>query len=156
MSTKKEVAALLEQKQPQAKNHTHIIAEEPKSVKPNLRELAQLREHAKIKATDMVEVVQALYPRYDKYIHSKCENGKEYGIQLRPDATKALLQRFAPEFLEKPRKPNRKKPNRIQARLPDALFAQLQLHLQQSSQTAQDFLEGLVAQFFKPPDNPKE
>ena len=31
MSTKKEVAALLEQKQPQAKNHTHIIAEEPKS-----------------------------------------------------------------------------------------------------------------------------
>ena len=156
MSTKKEVAALLEQKQPQAKNHTHIIAEEPKSVKPNLRELAQLREHAKIKAMDMVEVVQTLYPRYDKYIHSKCENGKEYGIQLRPDATKALLQRFAPEFLEKPRKPNRKKPNRIQARLPDALFAQLQLHLQQSGQTAQDFLEGLVAQFFKPPDNPKE
>lgn len=156
MSTKKEVAALLEQKQPQAKNHTHIIAEEPKSVKPNLRELAQLREHAKIKATDMVEVVQGLYPRYDKYIHSKCENGKEYGIQLRPDATKALLQRFAPEFLEKPRKPNRKKPNRIQARLPDALFAQLQLHLKQSGQTAQDFLEGLVAQFFKPPDNPKE
>lgn len=156
MSTKKEVAALLEQKQPQAKNHTHIIAEEPKSVKPNLRELAQLREHAKIKATDMVEVVQGLYPRYDKYIHSKCENGKEYGIQLRPDATKALLQRFAPEFLEKPRKPNRKKPNRIQARLPDALFEQLQLHLQQSGQTAQDFLEGLVAQFFKPPDNSKE
>lgn len=156
MSTKKEVAALLEQKQPQAKNHTHIIAEEPKSVKPNLRELAQLREHAKIKATDMVEVVQGLYPRYDKYIHSKCENGKEYGIQLRPDATKALLQRFAPEFLEKPRKPNRKKPNRIQARLPDALFKQLQQHLQQSGQTAQDFLEGLIAQFFKPPDSPKE
>ena len=156
MSAKKEVAALLEQKQPQAKNHTHIIAEEPKSVKPNLRELAQLREHAKIKATDMVEVVQGLYPRYDKYIHSKCENGKEYGIQLRPDATKALLQRFAPEFLEKPRKPNRKKPNRIQARLPDALFEKLQLHLQQSGQTAQDFIEGLVSQFFKPPDNPKE
>ena len=156
MSAKKEVAALLEQKQPQAKNHTHIIAEDLKSVKPNLRELAQLREHAKIKATDMVEIVQGLYPRYDKYIHSKCENGKEYGIQLRPDATKALLQRFAPEFLEKPRKPNRKKPNRIQARLPDALFEQLQLHLQQSGQTAQDFLEGLVAQFFKPPDNPKE
>lgn len=152
MSAKKEVAALLEQKQPQAKNHTHIIAEELQSVKPNLREPAQLREHAKIKATDMVEVVQGLYPRYDKYIHSKCENGKEYGIQLRPDATKALLQRFAPEFLENPRKPKRKKPNRVQARLPDALFEQLQQHLQRSGQTMQDFLEGLVSQFFKPPD----
>lgn len=156
MSAKKEVAALLEQKQPQAKNHTHIIADDGNSVKPNLTELSQLREFAKIKATDMVEIVQGLYPRYDKYIHSKCENGKEYGIQLRPDATKALLQRFAPGYLEKSRKPNRRKPNRIQARLPDALYQQLQLHLQQSGQTAQDFLEGLVAQFFKPPDNQKE
>ena len=156
MSTKKEVAALLEQKQPQAKNHTPIIAEDEKSVKPNLRDLSQLRKHAGVKSVDMVEVVQTIYPRYDKYIHSKCENGKEYGIQLRPDATKALLQRFAPEFLEKPRKPNRKKPNRIQARLPDALFEQLQLYLQQSGQTTQDFIEGLISRFFEPPDNPKE
>lgn len=148
MSTKKEVAALLEQKQPQAKNHTPIIAKDEKSVKPNLRDLSQLRKHAGVKSVDMVEVVQTIYPRYDKYIHSKCENGKEYGIQLRPDATKALLQRFAPEFLEKPRKPNRKKPNRIQARLPDALFDQLQLHLKSTGGTTQDFLESLVRQFF--------
>lgn len=156
MSTKKEVAALLEQKQPQAKNPTPIIADDGKSVKLNLAELSHLREYAKIKATDMVEVVQGLYPRYDKYIHSKCENGKDYGIQLRPDATKALLQRFAPEYLEKPRKPNRKKPNRIQARLPDALYEQLQQHLRLTGQSAQDFLEGLVVQFFKPPDSMKE
>ena len=156
MSTKKEVAALLEQKQPQAKNHTHIIADDGKSVKLNLAELSHLREYAKIKATDMVEVVQGLYPRYDKYIHSKCENGKDYGIQLRPDATKALLQRCAPEYLEQPRKPNRKKPNRIQARLPDALYEQLQQHLRLTGQSAQDFLEGLVVQFFKPPDSMKE
>lgn len=156
MKAKKEVAALLEQKQPQTKNHTPIIAEDQKSVKLNLANLSQLREHAGVKATDMVEVVQGIYPRYDKYIHSKCENGKDYGIQLRPDATKALLQRFAPEFLEKPKQPQRRKPNRVQARLPDALYEQLQLHLQQTGLTAQDFLEGLVAQFFKPPDSTKE
>lgn len=153
---KKEVAALLEQKQPQANNLNPIIAEETKSVKLDLTEPSQLREYAKIKAVEMVEVVQGIYPRYDKYIHSKCENGKEYGIQLRPDATRALIQRFAPEFLEKPRKPNRKKPNRIQARLPDMLYEQLQQHLQRSGQTMQDFLEGLVSKFFKPPDKKKE
>lgn len=151
----KEVAALLEQKQPQANNLDSIIADGRQSVK-DFSDLAMLREYSKVNAVQMVEVVRSIYPGYDKMLQSKCENGKKYGIQLRPDATRALIQRFAPEFLEKPRKPNRKKPNRIQARLPDALYEQLQQHLQRSGQTMQDFLEGLVSQFFKPPDKPKE
>lgn len=156
MSEKKEVAALLEQKQPQAKNPNPIIAEDKKSVKPNPNELSQLREYAGCRAVDMVEVVREIYPKYDKFIHSKVENGKDYGIQLRPDATKELVQRFAPEIQAKPRKPNRSKPNRIYARLPDALFEKLQQHLQSTSQTAQDFIEGLITQFFKTTESPKE
>lgn len=156
MSDKKEVAALLEQKQPQAKNPNPIIAEDQKSVKPNPNELSQLREYAGCKAVDMVEVVREIYPKYDKYLHSKVENGKDYGVQLRPDATKELVQRFAPDIQAKPRKPNRRKSNRIYARLPDALFAKLQQHLQSTGQTAQDFIEGLIAQFFKTTENPKE
>ena len=145
---KKEVAALLEQKQPQAKDHTHIIADHPGVVNPDLTDLSQLREFARIKASDMVEVVQGLYPRYDRYIHSKCENGREYGIQLRPDATRALLEAFAPGQLHKPRKPNRKKNGRIQARLSDDLHERVRLHLAQTGITAQQFLEGLVVRFF--------
>ena len=156
MSEKKEVAALLEQKQPQAKNPNPIIAEDKKSVKPNPNELSQLREYAGCRAVDMVEVVREIYPKYDKFIHSKVENGKEYGIQLRPDATKELVQRFAPEIQAKPRKPNRRKPNRIQARLPDALFEKLQQHLLSSGQTVQDFIEELIAKFFESTESPKE
>ena len=116
-----------------------------------------MREYAGCRAVDMVEVVREIYPKYDKYLHSKVENGKEYGIQLRPDATKELVQRFAPEIQAKPRKPNRRKPNRIYARLPDALYRQkLQQHLQSTGQTAQDFIEGLIAQFFKTTESPKE
>lgn len=140
----KKVAALLEQKQPQAKNHTNIIAEDPGSVKPDPADLSALRSYAKIRAADMVEVVQAIYPRYDKYIHSKCENGSEYGIQLRPDAARALLRRFAPELLEKPRKPNRRKPNRIQARLEDGIYTRLQQAAKDDNTTIQQLLEKMV------------
>ena len=147
MSAKKEVAALLEQKQPQAKNHDVSIASGSGFVK---LELAQLRKYANVQAKEMVEVVRELYPSYDKTIQSRVEHGSETGIQLRPDATNALVQRFAPELLRPSRKPQRKKPNRIQARLPDELYGQLQLHLEHTSLTVQDFIEELVRQFFKP------
>ena len=47
-------------------------------------------------AKDMVAVVQELYPKYDKTMQSKCENGDDYGISIRPDAMKALYAKFAP------------------------------------------------------------
>lgn len=96
----------------------------------------------------MVDVVRSIYPRYDRFLHSKVENGTSYGIQLRPDAMHALVQRFAPELLMRPRRPQRRKPNRIQARLSDALYGQLQLHLCTHGLTVQDFLEVLVTDFF--------
>ncbi len=132
-----------------------IVTNLPTDVKPNLRELALLREHAKIKATDMVEVVRGIYPRYDKYIHSKCENGKEYGIQLRPDAMNALVQRFAPELQKKPRKPNRSKPNRIQARLSDDVYAALQQLIKAKGVTVQQLIERLVLEYLSHSDSLK-
>ena len=133
----------------------------PMSILPGARgqvncELQSMRERSGCKSIEMVEVVKGIYPKYDKYIHSKVENGREYGITLRPDAMDALVQRFAPDLQARPRKPNRRKPNRIYARLPDALFEKLQQHLQSTDQTAQDFIEALIAQFFKPTESPKE
>lgn len=156
---KKSVTALGQQQRSQdgSGRQTNL----PMSILPSTRgevncELQSLRERSGCKSIEMVDVVKGIYPKYDKYIHSKCENGREYGITLRPDAMDALVQRFAPEIQAKPRKPNRRKPNRIYARLPDALFEKLQQHLQSSGQTAQDFIEGLIAQFFKSTENPKE
>lgn len=54
-------------------------------------ELRELRLSKQIPAKDMVAVVQAIYPKYDKTVQSKCENGDAYGVSLRPDAMAAAL-----------------------------------------------------------------
>lgn len=148
----KKVAALLEQKQPQAKNHDFSISANSDFVKPENLDLQAFRTEKGLMAKDVVEVVKGIYPKYDKVIHSKCEHGDEYGIRLRSDAALALLERFAPDRLIKPKRDRHKKSNRIQARLSDDLYAQTRRHLQQTGKTAQDFLEGLVRQFFQTTD----
>lgn len=45
-------------------------------------ELRELRLSKQIPAKDMVAVVQAIYPKYDKTVQSKCENGEAYGVSL--------------------------------------------------------------------------
>ena len=42
-------------------------------------ELRSLRIELGLPARDMVAVVQGLYPKYDKTMQSKCENGDDYG-----------------------------------------------------------------------------
>ena len=49
-------------------------------------ELKELRHARQIPARDIVKVIQKIYPKYDKTIQSKCENGDAYGVTLRPDA----------------------------------------------------------------------
>lgn len=147
MSIKK-VAAPLERQQPQAKLDTPSISAEPESVKLEIDTFREFCEANKVMGKDMIEVVQGLYPKYDKMVHSKVVHGREYGIQLRPDAMHILLERFAPDQLKRPRRENRTKTARIQARLPDVLYEQLQLHLKSTGGTAQDFLESLVRQYF--------
>ena len=46
-------------------------------------ELRELRLSKQIPAKDMVAVVQQIYPKYDKTVQSKCENGEVYGCALR-------------------------------------------------------------------------
>lgn len=41
-------------------------------------ELRELRLSKSIPAKDMVAVVQQIYPKYDKTVQSKCENGEVY------------------------------------------------------------------------------
>lgn len=145
--TKKRATSTLEPPKPQAKRTNPIIPNFPHPVKNN--ELQWLKERSGKQDQDMVQVVKSRYPKYDKMLHSKCKRSEEYGVQLLPDAMRALYEHLAPDLLKKPRMPNRQKPNRIQARLADGLYEQLRRHLECTGETAQGFLEELVAQFFK-------
>lgn len=79
-------------------------------------ELRELRLSKQIPAKDMVAVVQAIYPKYDKTVQSKCENGDAYGVSLRPDAMAALYAHFAPELAEG-RKAVKKDAHRLTCRI---------------------------------------
>lgn len=111
-------------------------------------ELRELRVTKQIPAKDMVAVVQTLYPKYDKTVQSKCENGEAYGVTIRPDAMHALYERFAPERLEPPKRTRygqHRLTCRISCRLEDGDYAALQQLIEASGcATVQDWLTGIV------------
>lgn len=123
---------------------TPIVPENPGEVKNDLR---QLRLSTAAPVTEMVDIVRTLYPKYDKTLQSKCEHGEEYGIQLRSDAMRALLHRFAPDGRGAPKADGRTKPYRIQARLTKAVYGQLQQLVGERGATMQDFIEGLILDY---------
>ena len=111
-------------------------------------ELRELRLSKQIPAKDMVAVVQAIYPKYDKTVQSKCENGDTYGVSLRPDAMAALYAHFAPELAEG-RKAVKKDAHRltcrISARLETADYEALQRLIEaEGYATTQDWLTATV------------
>lgn len=67
-------------------------------------ELRELRLSKNLLVKDMVDVVRHLYPKYDKTVQSKAENGDAYGVELRKDALEALYTAFDPEALAKKQK----------------------------------------------------
>lgn len=121
---------------------THTI-----SVKPNT--LQRLRVERGISVRDMVEVVAAIYPRYDKVLHSKCEHGEEYGIRLRADAERTLREHFALRGPEGARRPRRSKPYRVQVRLTETAYRLLQQAISRSGATVQDLIEGWILDYIK-------
>lgn len=116
-------------------------------------ELRELRTSRGLAVKEMVAVVQGLYPKYDKTVQSKCENGDAYGVTIRRDALKALYMHFAPELLE-PKKQTRHGQHRltcrISARLENSTFAALQQQMQADGyRTFQELLTALVASYLK-------
>ena len=114
-------------------------------------ELREPRLSKQIPAKDMVAVVQQIYPKYDKTVQSKCENGEIYGVSLRPDAMAALYAHFAPEVVEQ-RKAAKKDAHRltcrISARLETADYEALQqLIAADGYATTQDWLTAIVRRY---------
>lgn len=145
MSTKK-AAALVAQRRPQEGNGSSTKI--PNSIVPNLppdvKAIRDFSERRHIPVADIVEVVRTIYPKYDKFLHSRCVHGDETGVMLRPDALKALLIHFREDEGKRPSQPRRRKPNRIQCRVSDALYGVLQRHVARASVTMQDYLEALI------------
>lgn len=115
-------------------------------------DLRALRVKHNIPAREMVAVVQQMYPKYDKTVQSKCENGEAYGITLRPDAMKALRREFDPDGLaaqERRKKDRHKMTCRITVRFTDAEYKALQQLIKANGKvTMQDVVRSAVQLYF--------
>lgn len=112
-------------------------------------DLKDIRERKKIPAKAMIKVVQALYPKYDKTIQSKCENGDVYGVRLQADAENAICDRFAPE-LKRKKKDGHRLTCRISCRLETAEWNALMKNIRADGyNTVQDWLTHIVRRYNK-------
>ena len=145
MSTKK-AAALVAQRRPQEGNgnSTQIPDSIVQNLPPDVKAIRDFSERRHIPVSDMVEVVRTIYPKYDRFLHSRCVHGDETGVMLRPDALKTLLIHFREDGAKRSAERPRKKPNRVQCRLSDRLYTLLQRHIAQTGQTTQEYLEELI------------
>ena len=110
-------------------------------------DLKRLRVSKNISAKEMVEVIKALYPKYDKTIQSKCENGKSYGVSLRKDAEEAIINRFAPE-IKKYKKDDHRLTCRISCRLEDEVYHELMKNVKTDGYiTIQSWLTDVVRKY---------
>lgn len=112
-------------------------------------DLKKLRTSKNIPAKDMVAVVKALYPKYDKTVQSKCENGDAYGVCLLPDAADAIIDTFAPELKHKPKKKDTHRLTcRILCRLENDVYEELQRNVKADGYTTmQDWMTDIVKRY---------
>lgn len=111
--------------------------------------LRELRVKMKLPGRELVDTIKPMYPKFDKTVLSKCENGDVYGVQLRRDAMTALYDKFDPERRTKgSKRDSHKLTCCIRARLPDDVYKQLQQLIQADGYaTTQDWLSNLVASY---------
>lgn len=119
-----------------------------------MNKLAKIRADKLIPMQDMVDLIRKHYPKMDKPLLSKVLNGDLYGVDLRPDAVKMLLEKFAPEELGKPVKENRRLKCRISGRLEDGQYAALQRRIKADGySTVQDWIADMVRDYNKEHDD---
>ena len=139
-----------------AGDHPYMITQEEKyQTVPDLssggssgNQLKDLRVSHALAARDMAETVQDLYPRFDRYLLSKCEASDQYGVELRRDALKRLYMTYAPTEWKKiqRRHTDRHRLTRsIRCRLDEPTYqALLSVIHENGFETVQDWLESTV------------
>ena len=105
-------------------------------------DLQALRLSHSIPARDMAETVQKIYPRFDRYLLSKCEASEVYGVQLKTDALKALYLKYDPDgWAHRKRKDTHKHNSRIYCRMDEATYSRLIAQIRQDGfKTVQDWM----------------
>lgn len=134
--------ALRQQDSPQ-KTSKNIVPAGMAHVKNPLR---RLRLMTGLPVSSLVKEVRMNFPRYDKYLHSKCERTEEYGITLCKEALDGLISAYAPEMDRKaPRAENRVRPCRVVCRLTEADYGLLQQLIQaRGFGTVQEYMHQLL------------
>lgn len=122
-----------------------------------MTELKALRLSKNIPVKDMVEVVRKIYPKYDKTVQSKCENGDAYGIRIAKDAMEALYTAFDPKRASA-RRARRKDKHRlthsIRARLEPSIYEALQQRIVDDGYaTTQDWLADRIVAYLQNGDD---
>lgn len=121
-------------------------------------ELSDISVPKGTKEKNLVAVIKAIYPKYDKTIHSKCKHGDVYGVMLRPDAMRSVCIKLSitPEATPqseppRPRKADRRTlPCRISCRLSQSEYSELQQNIKADGfDTMQDWLTKCVRQYIK-------
>lgn len=94
---------------------------------------------------DVIEAIQELYPKYDKYLHSKVVNGEQYGIQIRDDAYKMLGEKFGVKKKQKKSKDYHKLRHQVKCRITPNDYELIMEQIKQSDfDTMQDWLHSLI------------
>lgn len=102
-------------------------------------ELRDLRILSGIPAPVIADAVREIFPKFDRYLLSKCEQPDLYGVTLLPRGMKAA-RALAPEVTPK-KKDGHKNQSRIYCRMDQATYNRLitQIH-QDGFKTVQDWM----------------
>ena len=113
-----------------------IVSHNEKNVNP----LRRFRIENNIPANEMVETIKAIYPGYDKPLHSKVEHGEQYGIELRQNAIRALEKRFCGTIKKK----DHHKGFRVSCRLDADTYAAFMAQLDKEKITMQEWISCVI------------
>ena len=119
-------------------------------------DLQSLRLSHQIPARDMAETVQKIYPRFDRYLLSKCEASEVYGVQIKNDALKALYQKYAPgEWKKRKRKDGHKNQFRIYCRMDETTYKALTEKIKADGfKTVQDWIMSQIRAYLTENNEP--
>ena len=133
--------APLAQREPQPMEHTHMVTVGTEPVKNRLRDY---REARGVAPADIIAIIQKQFPKYDKTLHSKCENVNKYAVEPCEEAFKLLDEHYG--IVKKHER--RTKANRVICRLSEEDYQAFKAAIAQSSYaTMQAYLERTIKRF---------
>lgn len=117
-------------------------------------DVKQFRESRGITSKDMVDVAREQYPKYDKHLQSKLERPHEYGIRPLLALESAWEAAFSTTTPTCTKRDNRKLKARIQCRLTEREYAQLQRKFRVNGfDTMQDGIKYIIGKYLEETQN---